>query len=425
MVANVSDVRVTCSTNTYTVEGTVTGLASGQQITLKNNGADALTLTSNGGFSFKTPVTHNASYLICVATQPSESRECSVANGSATATANITNVTVSCGDVVDTVTTVAGGASGFADGTGAAAGFGNLTGIDVDGAGNLYVSDPDANRIRKIDASGKVTTVAGSGTPGYADGPATAARFSQPRYVTVDAAGNLYVSENGNHRIRKIDVDGNVTTVAGSGDKAYADGTGTAASFSTPQGMAFDAAGNLYVADMHNHRIRKIDTSGKVTTVAGSGTPGYADGTGTAASFHIPKDVAFDAAGNLYVADGNNNRIRKIDASGKVTTVAGSGTRGHADGTGTAASFNGPNGIAVNANGILYVTDFYESRVRKINTCGEVTTVAGSGVEGSADGTGTAASFEKLSGITVDGNGYLYVTEPYYGKIRKIAPAKP
>jgi sugar lactone lactonase YvrE len=323
------------------------------------------------------------------------------------------NVTVKCFRRL--VTTLAGSDLGFVDGTGAAARFNGPFGVAVDAAGNLYVADAGNHRIRKISPAGAVSTLAGS-TQGFADGVGTAAQFNFPRGVAVDAAGTVYVADNANHRIRKITPAGAVTTLAGS-TNGFADGTGAAARFNSPSGVAVDAAGNVYVADLNNHRIRKISPAGAVTTLAGS-TQGFADGVGTAAQFNGPLGVVVDAAGNVYVADNANHRIRKITPAGAVTTLAGS-TNGFADGTGAAARFNGPSGVAVDAAGNLYVADAGNHRIRKISPAGAVSTLAGS-TQGFAGGVGTAAQFSFPRGVAVDAAGTVYVADNANHRIRKI-----
>jgi sugar lactone lactonase YvrE len=256
----------------------------------------------------------------------------------------------------------------------------------------------------------QVTTLAGS-SYGYADGTGTSARFGGPYGVAVDASGTVYVADNGNHRIRKITISGStatVSTLAGS-TQGFADGTGTGARFNLPNSVAVDASGNMYVADANNQRIRKITPAGEVTTLSGSGTPGDANGTGTGAQFKSPSGVAVDASGNLYVSDYGNSRIRKVSSAGEVTTLAGS-TAGYADGEGTAATFRGPVGVTVDGSGILYVADYNNQRIRKVTSSGVVTTLAGSAL-GSADGTGTSAQFMMPNGVALDGSGNLYVAD--------------
>ncbi|WP_412850405.1 T9SS type A sorting domain-containing protein [Chryseobacterium sp. PMSZPI] len=317
-----------------------------------------------------------------------------------------------------TVTTFAGSTEGNANGTGTTAQFSNPMGICKDAAGNLYVADTYNRSIRKITPQGQVTTLAGSGTYGNADGAGTAAQFGRPTGITVDNAGNVYVVDTSNERIRKITPQGLVTTLAGS-SAGYAEGTGAAAQFNRPEGIAVDTAGNLYVADTDNNRIRKITPQGQVTTLAG-GTYGYADGPGATARFINPYGITIDADGNLYLTDMGYARIRKITPQGLVTTLAG-GTTGYADGIGTAAQFNSPIGITTDTNGNIYVADTYNYRIRKITSQGQVTvtTLAGS-TQGYAEGTGTAALFNEPCGITVGNDGNLYIADTGNNRIRKI-----
>jgi prepilin-type N-terminal cleavage/methylation domain-containing protein len=322
-----------------------------------------------------------------------------------------------CGVVVSTL---AGSTGGFADGTGAAAQFSSPGSVAVDTSGAVYVADIFNHRIRKITPAGVVSTLAGSGTNGFTDGTGAAAQFFNPSGVDVDASGTVYVADAGNHRIRKITPSGVVSTLAGSGTGGFADGTGAAAQFNLPIGVVVDTSGTVYVADYGNQRIRKISPTGVVSTLAGSGTDGFADGTGAAAQFYGPSSVAVDSSGTVYVADSGNNRIRKITPAGVVSTLAGSGTAGFADGTGAAAQVRAPSGVAVDASGAVYVSDTFNHRIRKISPAGVVSTLAGSGTAGSSDGTGAAAQFNAPYDVAVDASGTVYVVDINNQRIRKI-----
>ncbi|MCE7992289.1 MAG: T9SS type A sorting domain-containing protein [Roseivirga sp.] len=307
----------------------------------------------------------------------------------------------------DEVSTLAGSASGLADGTGTGASFFLPFGLAIDINGNIYVADSFNNRIRKITADGVVSTIGTSGS------------FTTPMAVTVDADGNVYAVGAGN-KVQKITPDGTVSTVAG-GNNGFQDGTGTDAQFNVPNGITVDQSGNLFVADQLNHSIRMITPVGVVTTIAGSINAGFADGTGSAASFNSPSGIAVDASGNLYVADQLNHSIRKITATGVVSTIAGSGTSGFADGTGTSALFAGPFGIAMDRSGNLYVGDENNNRVRKIDANGVVSTLAGNGTTGKLDGAVQAATFNNLRGVAVGSDGLIYVADQGNSLIRKVA----
>ena len=308
--------------------------------------------------------------------------------------------------------------------------------LDIEGVPYVYVADSANDTIRKITPAGVVTTPIGTaGIVGSLDGTGSAAQFSTPKAVAIDGAGNVYVADTSNDTIREITPAGVVITIAGAaGASGSADGTGSAAQFNAPGGVAADDAGNVYVADTGNNTIRKISPSsgsayttlsGVVTTPIGTaGIVGSLDGTGSAAQFSTPKAVAIDGAGDVYVADTGNNTIRKITPAGVVTTLAGSpGSAGSADGTGSAALFNSPDGVAVDEAWNVYVADTGNNTIRKITTDQIVTTLAGSpGSAGSADGTGSTALFNTPKAVAVDGAGNVYVADSGNDTIRKITP---
>ena len=302
----------------------------------------------------------------------------------------------------------------------------------MDGAGNLYIADTDNRRIRKVDAAGAISTVAGGGTfYGGDGGAATAAPLHGTQDVAVDGAGNLYIAERDNHRIRKVDAAGVITTVAGGGSGGDG-GPATAAYLFYPKGVAVDGAGNLYIAE--GNRIRKVDATGVITTVAGDGGfAGYGGdgGAAVAAQLNIPTGVALDGAGNLYIADQFNHRIRKVDAAGVISTVAGTGPGGLGGGgfsgdggAAMAAQLFFPADVAADGAGNLYIADGGNNRIRKVDSAGRISTVAGDGGigYGGDGGAATAARLYFPRGVALDGAGNLYIADTENDRIRRLTP---
>jgi sugar lactone lactonase YvrE len=326
------------------------------------------------------------------------------------------------------VTTLAGsvGNPGSTNGASTAAQFNEPEGLAVDSSGNVYVGDTGNQMVRLVTSAGVVSTLAGSaGNYGATNGTGTNALFWDPQGVATDNT-NVFVADSFNQTIRKIAPGGVVTMLAGSaGSFGAVNATGTVARFWQPQGVAADSLGNVYVADTANSTIRLIAPGAVVTTLAGSASAGSGDGSGSGARFSGPAGAAVDGSGNDYVTDSQNATVRKITTAGTVSTLAGlAGNFGGTDGTGTNASFNGPQGLAVDSSGNLYVSDTVDHTIRKVTSAGVVTTLAGlAGTNGVTDGTNSGARFNFPQGITVDSSGNLFVADTWNHIIRKVTSA--
>ena len=317
-----------------------------------------------------------------------------------------------------TVTTLAGSERGFVDGQGAEARFYMPMRLALASNGNLLSTDR-TNAIRSISPAGLVTTLAGSSIHGSRDGQGSSAGFAIPEGLAVNSSGLAYVSEFNSGRIRTITPSGLVATLAGS-TNGYQDGQGLSAQLNMPQSLDTDQTGNIYVADAGNNRIRKITPSGNVSTFAGSGAAGYRDGQGVAAQFSGPRGIAVAPNGTIYVADTGNHRIRILSSSGYVVGFVGSGVAGSANGRGVSAQFNGPQGIAIDSSGNLYVADTQNHLIRKVTPSGWVTTIAGSLSAGYVDGPSKSAKFFSPADVEVGPSGVIYVADSGNNRIRKI-----
>jgi hypothetical protein len=327
------------------------------------------------------------------------------------------------------IITVAGnGTHGFSgdNGPAASAELNDPVGVAVDSAGNVYIADAGGSRIRKI-SGGVIATVAGNGTEGFGgdNGPATSAQLNEPYGVAVDYAGNIYVADLENSRIRRVS-NGVITTAAGNGTQGFSgdNGPATSAQLGLESGLAMDSADNLYIADSYNHRIRKV-SSGVITTAAGNGASGFSGDNGPAISAQLasPGGIAVDSLGNLYIADTGNNRVRKV-SGGVITTVAGNGTSGFSgdNGPATSAQLAGPEGIAVDSLGNLYIADTGNNRVRTVSN-GVITTVAGNGTYGFSGDNGPAASAQLAypAGVAVDSAFNLYIADSENNRVRNVS----
>lgn len=343
-------------------------------------------------------------------------------------------------DVAGNLTIIAGTGNSDYSGDGGpatAAGIGIPQGVAVDSSGNLYIAD-GSYRIRRVDAvSHTITTVAGNGEPGFSGdgGPATAASLYGPSAVALDGSGNLYISDSGHERVRRVDAKTQIiTTVAGNGGSNFFGEGWSATNVSiVPTGIALDGKGNLYIADPVNLRVLRVKATGQhnITTVAGNGSYGFSgDGEpATSATLNAPVGVALDGSGNLYIADRDNNRVRRVDAKSQViTTLAGNGTRGFGGdgGPAAAASLNNPQGIVADGVGNLYVADTYNLRLRRINLANQIiSTVAGNGTPmfSGDGGPSTGASLSYTQGVGVDTHGNIYIADTGNNRIRRVDAA--
>ena len=302
-------------------------------------------------------------------------------------------------------------------------------GLAFDRDGNLYIAD-SSYRVRRVGRDGKITTVAGSGERGFSGdgGPAVRASLAEPEGIAFDSQGNLYIADGFNHRVRRVSPDGVITTIAGNGQRAFSGDGGPAreASLAGPKGLGFDAAGNLYIADAENDRIRRVDANGNIATVAGGGEEVAESGMIAAAALTAPHAVAFDSAGNLYIADAYRDRILRVAQDGTYVVFAGRPDTGFSGdgGPATQATLNLPVGLAIDAEGAVHIADMYNYRVRRVFD-GTITTIAGNGRAGfyGDDGPANLAQLNTPFGLAIDPSGNLYVADLGNNRVRKISPS--
>ena len=336
-------------------------------------------------------------------------------------------------DASGIITTVAGTGRQGDGGDGGPAVEARMTharGVAVGGAGDLYIADTFNHRIRRVDASGMIATIAGGGSGGDG-GPAVEARLNRPKKMALDRAGNLYIADSSSHRVRRVDATGTITTVVGTGEAGYSGDNGPAvhAMVNWPTGVAVDSAGNLFISDTRNHRVRRVDPSGFVNTVAGTGVLGSVGdgGPAVAARLTYPYDLAVDGAGNLYVAERNTHRIRRVDATGTIATIAGTGEWGFSGDGGPAveAQLSFVDDVALDGAGNLYIADTLNDRIRRVDRHGIITTIAGLEVRGFSGDGGPArrASLDYPAGLAVDAGGNLFIADTHNHRIRRVDSA--
>ena len=404
-----------------------------QKVTITGASGTTIHYTSNG----TAPTASSSAYTAPIAIAATTTLEAFAVGGGYLSGPVATAVyTINPSAFTGMISTVAGeGSQGYSGDLGPAlkATLNYPSGIAEDASGNLYIADADNNVVRKVSASGVISTFAGNGNDDYLGdgGLATSASLSFPNSVAVDASGNVYIADSGNSVIRKVTAKAIITTIAGNGDFGYSGdgGLATNATLDYPQAVALDSTGDLYIADTYNNLIRKVSTSGIITTFAGNGADGYSGdgGVATNATLSGPGGVALDGAGNVFIADTENSVVRKVTAKGIITTIAGNGDYGYSGdgGAATKAMLSSPTAVAVTSADEVYIADSENNVIRAVSSGGIIQTVAGNGNEAYSGDGGPAinASLSLPNGVALDSTGNFYVGDSNNNVIRKIVPA--